>query len=297
VSATTTAITSPAYDVRPPTGIITGQSLWISPTRSTPGRSSAVNTASTPGAREGGGGVDRDDVGAGVVGEMQRCVQHAGHAHVVDVAAVAERERCRLVLRSAATDLGRQRGRADVAVGDRFDRVEDLDVAGAATEMCTEVWGHRVAGERCEPFLSIWALARITMPGMQKPHCSPPHAAKASANVWRSASSTPSSVTTDFPSTFARSYWQATVALPSTNTVQHPHCPDGEQPSFGDVMSSSSRSAASRCGCDPRTVTGCPLTSNAMRRSSPLVEVAGASASSVTLYSLSKPRPRRKPPR
>jgi hypothetical protein len=49
VSATTTASTSPAYDVRPPTGIITGQSLWISPTRSTPGRSSAVNTASTPG--------------------------------------------------------------------------------------------------------------------------------------------------------------------------------------------------------------------------------------------------------
>ena len=36
---------------------------------------------------------------------------------------------------------------------------------------------------RPAPFLSICALARITMPGMQKPHCSPPHAANASANA------------------------------------------------------------------------------------------------------------------
>ena len=49
------------------------------------------------------------------------------------------------------------------------------------------------------PFLSICAFARITMPGMQKPHCSPPHAANASEKHCRSASSTPSSVTTDFP--------------------------------------------------------------------------------------------------
>jgi hypothetical protein len=75
-------------------------------------------------------------------------VQHAGHADVVDVAAVAERERRRFVLRSAATDLGRQRRRTDVTVGDRFDRVEDLHVAGAAAEVGTEVWGHRLPGER-----------------------------------------------------------------------------------------------------------------------------------------------------
>jgi hypothetical protein len=36
--------------VRPPTGIITGQSVWMMPTRSSPGMSAAVNTASTPGA-------------------------------------------------------------------------------------------------------------------------------------------------------------------------------------------------------------------------------------------------------
>ena len=36
---------------------------------------------------------------------------------------------------------------------------------------------------RSAPFLSICALARMTMPGMQNPHCSPPHAANASANA------------------------------------------------------------------------------------------------------------------
>ena len=43
---------------RPPTGIITGQSLWMSPTRSSPGMSAAVNTATTPGAAAAAGGVD-----------------------------------------------------------------------------------------------------------------------------------------------------------------------------------------------------------------------------------------------
>ncbi len=98
------------------------------------------------------------------------------------------------------------------------------------------------------PFLSICALARITIPGMQNPHCRPPHAEKASAKRCRSSSSTPSSVVTDLPSALATSYWHDTVALPSISTVQQPHWPDGEQPSFGDVMSSSSRSAARRWG-------------------------------------------------
>ena len=48
VSATTMASTSPRYDVRPPTGIITGQSVWMMPTRSSPGMSAAVYTAWTP---------------------------------------------------------------------------------------------------------------------------------------------------------------------------------------------------------------------------------------------------------
>ena len=44
----------------------------------------------------------RHDVGAGVVGEVQRGVQHAGHADVVDVAAVAEGQLAGLVLGAAA---------------------------------------------------------------------------------------------------------------------------------------------------------------------------------------------------
>ena len=42
--------------------------------------------------------------------------------------------------------------------------------------------------------------------------------------------------------------WHETWALPSRITVQQPHCPVGEQPSFGEVTSSSSRSAARRWG-------------------------------------------------
>ena len=54
-----------------------------------------------------------------------------------------------------------------------------------------------------DPFLSIWAFARMTMPGMQKPHCSPPHAANASEKACRSGSSTPSRVTMSAPSIFS----------------------------------------------------------------------------------------------
>ena len=109
VSATTIASTSPAHEVRPPTGIITGQSLWISPTRSSPGMSAAVSTATTPSAASAAAASIDGDVGAGVVGEPQRGVEHAGHADVVDVPAVAERELGRLVLGAAPADLGRQR--------------------------------------------------------------------------------------------------------------------------------------------------------------------------------------------
>ena len=144
------------------------------------------------------------------------------------------------------------------------------------------------------PFLSICALARMTMPGMQNPHCRPPQAENASANRCRSSSATPSSVVTDLPSALATSYWHDTVAFPSISTVQQPHWPDGEQPSFGDVMSSSSRSAASRCGWSDRTVTGVPFTSNDTARSSCPVE--GVSMSSVTLYSLSNRLGQRNPP-
>ena len=46
----------------------------------------------------------------------------------------------------------------------------------------------------------------------------------------------------------------------SSDLVQQPHCPLGEQPSLGEVTFNSSRRAARRCGCVVRTVTGTPLT-------------------------------------
>ena len=49
----------------------------------------------------------RHDLGAGVVGEVERGVQHAGDAQVVDVAAVAEGQLRRLVLRAPAADAAR----------------------------------------------------------------------------------------------------------------------------------------------------------------------------------------------
>ena len=69
---------------------------------------------------------------------------------------------------------------------------------------------------------------------------------------------------TDLPATFVQARLQLTTALPSTITVQQPHCPDGEQPSFGDVTSSSSRSAASRWGWSSRTDTGAPFSVNSI---------------------------------
>ena len=114
---------------------------------------------------------------------------------------------------------------------------------------------------RSAPFLSICALARMTMPGMQKPHCRRAARGERVGEPRRARPrSTPSSVVIALPAAFSSDSWQLTTALPSTSTVQQPHWPDGEQPSLGEVMSSSSRSAASRCGMVGRAPrTGAPL--------------------------------------
>ena len=89
-----------------------------------------------------GGWVDAEHVGTGVRGEVQRSVQRAGHAHVVDVAAIAERQLRSLVLRATASDGRRERGRELLALGDGVDRVEHLHVTGAAAEVSAEVSSH-----------------------------------------------------------------------------------------------------------------------------------------------------------
>ena len=73
------------------------------------------------------------------------------------------------------------------------------------------------------------------------------------------------------PATLAISRLQLTTALPSMSTVQHPHWPDGEQPSFGLVDGSSSR-RRSRCGWSP-TSTGAPFSVNRVRVTPVLREV------------------------
>ena len=178
VSATTTARTSPAYDVVPPTGIITGQSLWMIPTRISPGRSSAVKTASTPGAASAAATSMATMSARAWSVRCSAAWQHAGHADVVDVAAVAECERCGLVLGAGSPT-------SEASAG---SHTTPWATASIASRILTyPVQRHRCA-PRCgampsrvsdEPFLSICAFARMTMPGMQNPHCSPPHAANA----------------------------------------------------------------------------------------------------------------------
>ena len=108
--------------------------------------SAPVNTATTPSAASAADASIDGDVGAGVVGEPQRGVEHAGHADVVDVVAVAERELRRLVLGAGAADRGRQLRLELLADRDRLDRVEDLDVPGAAAEVGAEMRLHRRRG-------------------------------------------------------------------------------------------------------------------------------------------------------
>ena len=144
-------------------------------------------------------GVDADDVGAGVLGEVQRGVQHAGHADVVDVAAVAEGQFAGLVLGA-----GRRRPWRRAPAGTTCPWPRPRWRRGSSRSPCSGTGGRRGGGaidvrSRSAPFLSICALARMTMPGMQNPHCSPPHAANASAKRWRSSASTPSSVMTCLP--------------------------------------------------------------------------------------------------
>ncbi len=109
-----------------------------------------------PGLRQRGGRVDREDVGAGVLGEAQRGVQHAGQPDVVDIGLVAEHELIALVADAATADApldGRRRRRRETgrlrhgAVRQRLDGVEDLDVPRAAAQVGAEMAGRVLAGE------------------------------------------------------------------------------------------------------------------------------------------------------
>ena len=83
------------------------------------------------------------------------------------------------------------------------------------------------------------------MPGVQNPHWLAPVAQKASAQVSRRAGSSPANVVISRPATRRAGVTQATLAAPSTSTVQAPHCPCGLQPSFTSRMPRCSRRSVS----------------------------------------------------
>ena len=86
----------------------------------------------------GGGGVDRQHVGSGVVGQPHRTVQEARWRHVVDVGPGSQGQRFGFVLDTTRADpLGTDRN-GHLAGGQILDGVEDLDIAGAAAQVTPE---------------------------------------------------------------------------------------------------------------------------------------------------------------
>ena len=79
--------------------------------------------------------------------EMQRRMQHAGYADVVDVPPIAQGQFLGLVLGSTTPDTSGCDGRQRDALGDRIDGVEDFHVTGASTQVGTEVACHVLAFE------------------------------------------------------------------------------------------------------------------------------------------------------
>ena len=171
-TATTIASTSPRYDVLPPSGMNTGQSVWMMPTRSSPGTSAAVNTASTPGSAARGRRVDAHDSRPRVVGEAQRAVQHPRHPHVVDVVAVAERELA--ALRTACRGVPTPPGSVGTAAARRVRAAPSR--RGSSRSRCSGRGARRggaprrpVRGRR--PSCRRAPSSASTMPGVQNPHC------------------------------------------------------------------------------------------------------------------------------
>ena len=83
-------------------------------------------------------------------------------------------------------------------------------------------------------FLSRRALAQITIPGIQNPHCTAPALEKAYTYIALSLSDKPSAVSILFPSSLSVFCTQAFTAFPSINTVHVPHAPS-LHPFFTDV--------------------------------------------------------------
>ena len=92
-------------------------------------------------------GVDGHHVGPGVLGQVQGTVQQALGADVVDVGPVAQGQLPGLVLDAPAAHPAGHLGGRGLALGQGFHRVQDLGVAGAATQMAAQVAGGLLAGQ------------------------------------------------------------------------------------------------------------------------------------------------------
>ena len=90
-------------------------------------------------------------------------------------------------------------------------------------------------------FFRTKAAAFMTMPGVQKPHWTPPFTTKPSAKAACSAGLRPSTVVRLLPSTSFIFMRQLRRGLPSTRMVQQPQTPSLEQPSLGLRMPATSR--------------------------------------------------------
>ena len=171
--------------------------------------------------------------------EDNRLVQTALGLHVVDEATVAERELLTLVLHAASADPALRAATGVSPGGKRLDGVR-----GSSRSRCNGTDEHRGGGRRRRGWFPCRGRAtqRCASRCRAYSRTAVPWAANVSAIRCRSSSSTPSSVVIRRRRLLERGLHEMR-ALPSINTVQHLHWPDGEQ-SFGEVIRNSSRRAA-----------------------------------------------------
>ena len=127
-------------------------------------------------------------------------------------------------------------------------------------------WAARARCTASTDVRSSIAATRTMIPGVQNPHCDAPLAVNASAHA--TASGSPSTVVTSRPATRPTGVTHETRGLPSTSTVQHPHCPCGLHPSLAERAPRRSRRTSRRETSVSAISTGRPSRRKEIRRSS-----------------------------
>ena len=95
----------------------------------------------------GSSGVDGDDVGSGMVGQLERAVCEIDRNHVVDKRTVTKRQRMRFVFDPATTDTTGLHRNGHFVGCQRLDRVENLGVARATAQVAAHEPGCLVTGQ------------------------------------------------------------------------------------------------------------------------------------------------------